>query len=107
MSNLNLNNNIENNFTNIQSNITNIDNILNEIYNKFLEIDETMWKAREKDKLDEEFIPYLKDIKVNTKDNLEKHLNYLKSAVSLHKSVDDINKITIDNDVSTSIIEEL
>lgn len=107
MSNLNLNNNIENNFIKIETNITNIDNILNETYNKFLEIDETMWKAREKDKLDEEFVPYLREITVNTKDNLEKHLNYLKNAVSLHKSVDDTNKITVDNDVSTTIIEEL
>ena len=79
------------NFSEMDRNIETIENILQETYKKMLELDESVWKAKEKDKLDQTFMPYLKKFMESYPDYLRLRVQFAKDAVNAHHELDKEN----------------
>lgn len=94
-----LNNNIGEDIIKIYNDIKDIDDILNDVYKAILTLDESKWQAREKNKLDQELIPYLSKISKSVRKNMLNNLNFLKDAVESHKNVDMLNTKRVETDI--------
>jgi len=79
-------------FLNIENDINEISEILNNIYNAMLSFDETTWKGKEKEKIDSEYLPYLKKIVEIVPTVLTKHLTFSKNALKTYEELD--NKLS-------------
>ena len=92
---LNLTSNINTTIIEIGKDINEIKDILAEIYKAMLSLDESKWKSHEKDKIDEEFMPYLKKISEKYPLYLTKRLDFLKSSVERYQNLDkEISNLT-------------
>lgn len=85
---LNINNNIKSNFDIVQKDIQDISDLLQKTYRAMLKLDETVWKAKEKEKIDQEFMPYLKKYSDEYPNYLMARLNFVKDAVEKYEVLD-------------------
>ena len=99
---INIKNNIHSDIENIQKDINSIETILIDVFDAMKTLDETKWKAKEKERVDQEFIPYLEKLSTKYPKELNKHLNYLRSAVGAYETHDDVSTKKIE-EVSESI----
>jgi len=88
MANLKLNDSIDNTLINIENNINNIQEILTNIYNAVITLDEKKWNTKEKIKIDEEFVPYLKKILSMYPISLKRRLYFTRKAVEKYRNID-------------------
>lgn len=93
---LNINSTVIENFSAMEKNIATIENILQETYKKMLELDESVWKAKEKDKLDQTFMPYLKKFMDAYPDYLRLRVEFARDAVNAHHELDEENAMLKD-----------
>ena len=87
MSDISLNYSVDDTLNLIANDINNISEILNNIYNAVLTLDESKWNTKEKKKLDEEFLPYLKKISEKYPIYLNKRLVFAKKSVNKYKEI--------------------
>ena len=85
---ININNEVKSDFDIVKSDIEEIGDILAKTYRAFLQLDESVWKAKEKDKIDQEFAPYLKKFAEKYSDYLMARLNFVKDAVQSYEELD-------------------
>ena len=88
MNDLNINGKILADFDIIEKDIMDINETITDIYKSMLKLDESVWKAREKDKIDQEFMPYLKKYSEKYSNYLMYHLNFARDAVNKHIELD-------------------
>ena len=93
---LTINSAVLENFSAMDKNIAVIENILQETYKKMLELDESVWKAKEKDKLDQTFMPYLKKFMEYYPDYLRLRVEFARDAVNKHHELDEENAMLKD-----------
>ena len=70
----------------LDSNIKILESILQEIRSEMLKLD--VWNAKEKDKIDRTFIPYLKKFADSYPSYLQKKVEFARSAVKAHQELD-------------------
>ena len=87
MSNISINYSVDDTLLLIENDIQNISEILNNIYNAVLTLDESKWNTKERKKLDEEFLPYLKKLSEKYPIYLNKRLDFTKDAVRKYKEI--------------------
>lgn len=97
MSNLKLNDSIDNTLINIENNINSIQDIFTNIYNAVLTLDEKKWNTKEKLKFDEEFVPYLKIITTTYPESLKQRLEFTRAAVEKYRNIDQQLKKAAEN----------
>lgn len=85
---INLETSIDNTLLNIENDIKEIASILEESYKAMLTLDENRWKAREKERIDAEFVPYLKKISEKYPLYITSKLNIAKTAVETYRNLD-------------------
>lgn len=61
---------------------------LDNIYNELSKVDDMVWSSKEKKKLDNGFIPYIKESSESLKSDLEDRLVVLNFALNLYKDRD-------------------
>ena len=83
-----INNEVKSDFDLIENDIKEINDILEKTYRAVLKLDESVWKAKEKDKIDQEFVPYLKKFAEKYANYLMARLNFAKDAVSKYEELD-------------------
>ena len=93
---LTINSAVLENFSAMDKNITAIESILQETYKKMLELDESVWKAKEKEKLDQTFMPYLKKFMESYPDYLRLRVQLARDAVNAHHELDEENAMLKD-----------
>lgn len=98
MADLNLKESIYSDIEIIEKDINSIEKMLMQVYNAMKTLDEEKWKAKEKEKIDQEFMPYLEKVSTKYPVELKRNLNYLKIAVQAYEKHDE---------VATSKIEEV
>ena len=96
MSDLNLQENIHVDIENIEKDIKSIETILVDLFDAMKTLDETKWKAKEKERVEHEFVPYLEKMSTKYPKELIKHLNYLKGAVLAYETHDEVRSKKID-----------
>jgi len=94
-------------YANIENDINDISTIIANVYKAMLTLDDRKWKSKEKEKIDQEFVVYLKNISEKIPSNLTKRLNYAKLALEKHQEQDIANAKIVENEVATPIVEEL
>lgn len=92
MSDISLNYSVDDTLNLIANDINNISEILNNIYNAVLTLDESKWNTKEKQKLDEEFLPYLKKISEKYPLYLNKRLVFAKNSINKYKQLNVIQQ---------------
>ena len=85
---INIEDTIDDTLVNIENDINEIASILQETYKAMLTLDEKKWKAKEKERIDEDFMPYLKKISEKYPIYLTNKLNYAKNAVKTYRELD-------------------
>lgn len=81
MANINIDNiELEKLISKLEKDNQDICNTIKSINNDIKKLDETKWKSKEKDKLDETLIPYITNLDNNIESYLNKSLNVLKNA---------------------------
>ena len=85
---ININNEVKSDFDIVKSDIEEIADILDKTYRAVLKLDERVWKAKEKDKIDQEFVPYLKKFTEKYPNYLMARLNFAKDAVAKYEELD-------------------
>ena len=85
---LNINLQIQSDFSVIEQDIKDINDIINKINQAMLKLDDNFWHAKEKEKIDAEFMPYLKKYSNKYENYLMKRLNFIKDAVSRYEELD-------------------
>lgn len=88
MSDLNLKKGIYEDISLIEKDIKNIEVLLKQVLEAMDCLDEKRWKSKEKNKIDQEFIPYLKKAYFNYPKELRSKLNHLKDAVNTYEETD-------------------
>ena len=73
--------------SNIDKDIKNISEILDNIYKAVLTLNESKWNTKEKKKMEEEFIPYLKTISLKYPKYLNDRLKLLQNAVEKYRTL--------------------
>ena len=94
---LNINLEIQTDFSIIEQDIKDIGDIINEMNQAMLKLDDGFWHAKEKEKIDAEFMPYLKRYSDKYEIYLMKRLNFLKNAVLKYEELDE--KLSKLNDI--------
>lgn len=87
MTNIRLNDSIDNTLINIDNNIHNISEILTNIYNAIMSLDETKWNTKEKKKIDEQLVPYVKMLSISYPKYLNKRLEFTKQAIQKYRDL--------------------
>ena len=85
---LNIDLQIQSDFLTIEQDIKDINDIINRINQTMLKLDDNFWHAKEKEKLDAEFMPYLKKYSDKYEIYLMKRLNFIKDAVLRYEELD-------------------
>lgn len=85
MSNITINNSIDNTIATIERDINEISKILNNMYKAMLTLDETKWNTKEKKKIDEDFMPYLEKVSLKYPLYLKERLVLIKKAVNMYR----------------------
>ena len=85
---ININLKIHSDFAILEQDIKDIGDIIERINKAMLKLDDNFWKAKEKEKIDEEFIPYLQKYSDKYENYLMKRLNFIKDAVSRYEELD-------------------
>ena len=88
---LNINNNVSTDFDALDKDINDIESILQETYKEMLKLDETVWKAKEKEKIDQTFVPYLKRFTESYPSYLRVRLQFARDSVQSHYELDQEN----------------
>ena len=88
---LNINLQIQADFLTIEQDIKDIEEIIKKINQVMLKLDDNFWHAKEKKKIDEEFMPYLQKFSDKYKLFLMKRLNFIKDAVIEYEELDKEN----------------
>ena len=70
-------------------NIDNLSDVLQELYLEMSKLDETVWKAKEKDKIDQTFIPYLKKFATSYPTYLKNRVEFARTAITAHQKFDE------------------
>lgn len=107
MSDLQIKSSLTDDYMNIEKDINDISTIITNIYNAMKTLDESKWKSNEKDKIDQEFIPYLSKISEKIPSNLRKKLDFARYALEKHEEQDNLNAKEVENEVSTTFVEKL
>ena len=101
MADIRLNNSIDDTLSNIDNDINSISEILTNIYNAVMTLDETKWNTKEKIKINEDFIPYLKIMSTIYPNYLKKRLLFTKSAVETYRKINKEQEKDTENLVDT------
>ena len=86
-----INDDVLSNFNKFEQDIDKLNDILQKTYKVMLELDENVWKTREKEVIDQTFMPYLKKFTSFYPDYLKIRLQFAKDAVQSHHELDDDN----------------
>lgn len=85
---ININLKIQSDFAILEQDIKDIGDIIEKMNISMLRLDSNFWKAKEKEKIDEDFMPYLKKYSDKYTIYLMKRLNFIKDAVSKYEELD-------------------
>ena len=90
----------------IEEDINVIEEILLKVVKANGSLDEGKWKSTEKNKMDQEYIPYMNKISINVPKALRKHLNLLRESVNIYENkeselIEEIDKELDDFQVET------
>ena len=77
---------------NIEKDIKNIEDNINNTYNAVDTLNDSKWNTKEKKKMDEEYLAYLKKIKDGYGKYLNRRLNTVKDAVNKYYATDTVLK---------------
>ena len=88
---ININLKIQSDFAILEQDIKDIGDIIEKMNISMLRLDSNFWKAKEKEKIDEDFMPYLKKYSDKYMIYLMKRLNFIKDAVSKYEELDKEN----------------
>ncbi len=88
---ININLKIQSDFAILEQDIKDIGDIIRRMDKAMLKLDGNFWKAKEKEKIDEEFMPYLQKYSDKYENYLMKRLNFIKEAVSRYEELDKEN----------------
>ena len=84
---------LENFITKLETNNKTIVNTMNSIYEEMINIDDKEWHAPEKDRIDNEFTPYIKEQRDVTNTGLANNIAILRKALADYRELDE-NKLT-------------
>ena len=85
---LNINSQVLADFDALDKDISDIENIIQEAYKVKLILDETVWKAKEKEKIDQTFMPYLQRFAEFYPGYLRVRLQFARDSVQAHQEED-------------------
>ena len=85
---LNINDDIRSDFDLVQKDIEEIGDLIQKTYRAMLKLDETVWRSKEKEKIDQDFLPYLKKYSEKYSNYLIARLNFVKNAVEKYEALD-------------------
>ena len=85
---LNINSAVIADFDALDKDINDIEAILQELYKETFKLDDTVWKAKEKEKIDQSFVPYLKRFTEYYAGYLRLRLQFARDSVQSHKEAD-------------------
>ena len=97
MSDIKLQNSIDLTLSNIENDINNISDVLNNIYQAVLTLDETKWNTKEKKKMEEEFLPYLKKISTKYPIYLNNRLTFTRNSINKYKELNKEQQLEAEN----------
>ena len=86
---LNIDLQIQSDFLTIEQDIKDINDIINRINQTMLKLDDNFWHAKEKEKIDKTFMPYLKKFVDSYPLYLQKKVEFARSAVKAHQELDE------------------
>ena len=72
----------------IEEDIKIIEEILMKVVKANSSLDNSKWKSTEKDRMDQEYIPYMNKISINVPNALRKHLNMLRESVNIYEDTE-------------------
>lgn len=73
----------------IQKDIEEIGKIIEGIYEKMESLDGKKWRGKEKEKIDEEYMPYLKELKTKTPIYLNRYVEMIREGAELHQEAEE------------------
>ena len=89
--NLNINSAVFSDLDNMDKNINDLENVLSDLYQTLLKLDDTVWKTKEKEKIDQTFIPYIKKFFESYPSYLRIRVQFARNAVLAHQKLDEEN----------------
>ncbi len=93
---LNINNEVSADFDALDKDIRDLESILQETYKEMLKLDDSVWKAKEKDKIDQTFMPYLQKFSEYYPGYLRLRLQFARDSVGAHQELDKENALLKD-----------
>lgn len=73
----------------IEEDIDEIEEILKQVDRATTSLnDEKIWKSTEKTKMDQDYIPYVKNISIRVPIALKKHLNHLRNVINIYENTE-------------------
>ena len=72
----------------LEKDINDLAGIIEDAYKEVLKLDESVWKAKEKEKIDQTFVPYLKRYNDNYPSYLRLRLQFARDAIEAHHQAD-------------------
>lgn len=78
----------------IEEDIQVITDLFKSINTEMLKLDSSVWVGKEKDKIDEQYMPYLKKLDESTNQYLMKYVNNIRQSIIAHQEADAQNKQT-------------
>ena len=88
---LNIKIEVQSDFDEIEKDFNDINDIINKVYRAMLTLDENIWKTKEKEVIDQDFMPYLKNYSEKYYNYLMIRLNLARKAVESHYQLDKEN----------------
>ena len=85
---LNINSQVIADLDALDKDISDIENIIQDTYKEMLKLDDTVWKAKEKEKIDQTFMPYLQRFSEFYPGYLRVRLQFARDSVEAHKEED-------------------
>ena len=79
LTNLYVNDNVDSDLENMLNDISSLEEILNNVVTEIDKLDENVWKTKEKDQIDQTFIPFLKKYKDRYPNFLRKNVDIVKN----------------------------
>ncbi len=72
----------------IEADIDEISDIIKKIYEKMLDLDDSKWKGKEKDKIDNQYMPYLNKLDQETNGYLKSYVAQIKESIEMFNQAD-------------------
>lgn len=83
-----INEEIHSDIETLEHDINNIDDLIKKAYHAMLLLDKKIWDSKEKDKIDEEFLPILRKFSENYSNYLNVQVKFMNEAVQKYEKLD-------------------